>query len=94
MSFRLTNAPVVFMDLMNKVFQACLEKFVVMFIDDILVYSKSPEEHTQHLRIVLQILKEHRLYDKFSKCEFWLNKVSFLGHMVSKQGVQVDPCNV
>ncbi|EOY19707.1 Retrotransposon protein [Theobroma cacao] len=78
------------MDLMNRVFKPYLDKFVVVFIDDILIYSKSREEHEQHLKIVLQILREHRLYAKFSKCEFWLESVAFLGHVVSKEGIQVD----
>ncbi|WRX08486.1 Reverse transcriptase domain - like 6 [Theobroma cacao] len=90
MSFGLTNAPAAFMDLMNRVFKPYLDKFVVVFIDDILIYSKSREEHEQHLKIVLQILREHRLYAKFSKCEFWLESVAFLGHVVSKDGIQVD----
>ncbi|WRX29259.1 Reverse transcriptase domain - like 10 [Theobroma cacao] len=90
MSFGLTNAPAAFMDLMNRVFKPYLDKFVVVFIDDILIYSKSREEHEQHLKIVLQILREHRLYAKFSKCEFWLESVAFLGHVVSKEGIQVD----
>ncbi|EOY03326.1 DNA/RNA polymerases superfamily protein [Theobroma cacao] len=90
MSFGLTNAPAAFMDLMNRVFKPYLDKFVVVFIDDILIYSKSREEHEQHLKIVLQILREHRLYAKFSKCEFWLESVAFLGHVVSKEGIRVD----
>lgn len=87
MSFRLTNAPVAFMNFMNTVFKPFLDKFVIVFIDDILVYSKSSKEHEQHLRIVLQILREQRLNAKFSKCEFWLD----LGHRVLKEGIQVDP---
>ncbi|EOY03078.1 Retrotransposon protein, putative [Theobroma cacao] len=90
MSFGLTNAPAAFMDLMNRVFKPYLDKFMVVFIDDILIYSKSRKEHEQHLKIVLQILKEHQLYAKFSKCEFWLESVAFLGHVVSKDGIQVD----
>ncbi|WRX16227.1 Reverse transcriptase domain - like 10 [Theobroma cacao] len=90
MSFRLTNAPTTFMDLMNLVVKPYLDKFVVVFIDDILIYSKSRKEHEQHLKIVLQILREHQLYAKFSKCEFWLESVAFLGHVVSKDGIQVD----
>ncbi|KAL5578787.1 hypothetical protein UlMin_011229 [Ulmus minor] len=82
MPFGLTNAPAAFMDLMNRVFQAYLDKFVIMFIDDILVYSRSQEEHANHLRMVLQTLVEHRLYAKFSKCEFWLQSVQFLGHVI------------
>ena len=94
MSFGLKNAPAVFMDLMQRVFQPYLDQFVVIFIDDILVYSKSEEEHEKHLRIVLQTLRDHKLYAKFSKCEFWLNQVSFLGHIISEEGVEVDPAKV
>ncbi|WRX07829.1 Reverse transcriptase domain - like 4 [Theobroma cacao] len=90
MSFGLTNAPTAFMDLINRVFKPYLDKFVVVFIDDILIYSKSREEHEQHLKIVLPILREHQLYAKFSKCEFWLESFAFLGHVVSKDGIQVD----
>ena len=89
--FWLTNAPAAFMDLMNWVFKPYLDKFVVVFIDDILIYSKSHVEHGEHLRIVLETLITHQLYAKLSKCEFWLNSVSFLGHVISKEGVQVDP---
>ena len=91
MSFGLTNAPAAFMDLMNRVFRPFLDRFVIVFIDDILVYSKSRAEHTMHLSLVLQTLREHQLYTKFSKCEFWLEEVAFLGHVVSKAGIQVDP---
>jgi hypothetical protein len=94
MSFGLTNAPAHFMYLMNSVFMPKLNKFVVVFIDDILIYSKSKEEHAYHLRIVLTWLREHQLYAKFSKCEFWLNKVQFLGHVLSAEGVVVDPSKV
>nr|AAX95496.1 Retrotransposon gag protein, putative [Oryza sativa Japonica Group]AAX96716.1 retrotransposon protein, putative, Ty3-gypsy sub-class [Oryza sativa Japonica Group]ABA93039.1 retrotransposon protein, putative, Ty3-gypsy subclass [Oryza sativa Japonica Group] len=94
MSFGLTNTPAFFMNLMNKVFMEFLDKFVVVFIDDILIYSKSEEEHEQHLRLVLEKLKEHRLYAKFSKCDFWLSEVKFLGHVITAQGVAVDPSNV
>ena len=90
MSFGLTNALAVFMDLMNRVFKSFLDHFVIFFIDDILVYSKSKEKHERHLRLALQTLREHELYAKFSKCEFWLNSVSFLGHVVSKDGISVD----
>ena len=89
--FGLTNALVAFMDLMNRVFTPYLDRFVIVFIDDILVYSGSPEEHAEHLRTVLQILREHQLYAKFSKCQFWLDKVAFLGHVISAEGVSVDP---
>jgi len=94
MPFGLTNAPAVFMDLMNRVFRPYLDKFVVVFIDDILVYSKSYLEHEQHLRQVLMTLKERRLYAKLSKCEFWLNEVIFLGHIISAEGISVDPRKV
>jgi len=90
MPFGLTNAPAVFMDLMNRVFRPFLDKFVIVFIDDILVYSRSQEEHENHLKTVLQTLREHKLYAKFSKCEFWLDSVAFLGHVVSKDGIKVD----
>ena len=91
MSFGLTNAPAYFMNMMNKVFMEFLDKFVVVFIDDILVYSKNEEEHKEHLRLVLGKLKEHQLYAKFSKCEFWLKEVGFLGHVISGEGIAVDP---
>ena len=90
MSFGLTNAPTAFMDLMNRVFRPFLDRFVIIFIDDILVYSKNKAKHAMHLRLVLKTLKEHQLYAKFSKCEFWLEEVAFLGHVVSKEGIQVD----
>ena len=93
MPFRLTNAPAAFMDLMNRIFGPYLDKFVIVFIDDILVYSSSPKEHAGHLRTVLQILRERQLYDKFSKCQFWLDKVAFLGHVISAEGISVDPQN-
>jgi hypothetical protein len=94
MSFGLTNAPTAFMDLMNRVFKDFLDNFVIVFIDDILVYSESEEAHEQHLRMVLQRLREHKLYAKFKKCEFWLSQVSFLGHVVSKDGILVDPVKI
>ena len=90
MPFGLTNAPVAFMDLMNKVFYPYLDQFVIVFIDDILVYSKYAEEHALHLRIVLKTLRDKQLYAKFFKCEFWLNEVVFLGHVVSGDGIFVD----
>ncbi|WMV42565.1 hypothetical protein MTR67_035950 [Solanum verrucosum] len=91
MSFGLTNAPAAFMGLMNEVFKQFLDSLVIVFIDDILVYLKSEEEHTDHLRIVLGVFGKQKLYEKFSKCEFWLTSVAFLGHVVSKEGVMVDP---
>ena len=91
MPFRLMNAPTTFMNLMHRVFQHYLYRFVVVFVDDILIYSKSKEDHEGHLRVVLQTLREHRLYAKFSKCEFWLTEVRFIGHMVSALRVFVDP---
>ncbi|XP_071924914.1 uncharacterized protein [Coffea arabica] len=94
MPFGLTNAPAAFMDLMQRVFKKYLDQFVVVFIDDILIYSKTREEHVKHLEIVLQILREQKLYVKFSKCEFWLDEISFLGHKVSKEGIAVDPAKV
>ena len=94
MPFGLTNAPAAFMDLMNRTFQPYLDRFVVVFIDNILVYSKDEEEHEGHLRKVLEILREKRLYAKLSKCEFWLEKVAFLGHVISKEGVVVDPSKI
>jgi hypothetical protein len=94
MSFGLTNAPAYFMYLMNKVFMEYLDKFVVVFIDHILVFSKNEEEHEVHLQLVLQKLREHKLYAKFSKCEFWLKEVAFLGHVLSKGGVSIDPGKV
>ena len=91
MSFGLTNAPAAFMDLMNRVFQPYVDQFVVVFIDDILVYSKDRESHDTHLQVVLETLRKEWLYAKLSKCEFWLNEVSFLGHIVSNEGIRVDP---
>ena len=94
MSFGLTNTPAYFMNLMNKVFMEFLDKFVVVFIDDILVYSKNEEEHKEHLCLVLEKLREHQLYTKFSKCESWLKEVGFLGHVISGEGIAVDPTKV
>ena len=91
MSFGLTTAPTAFMDLMNRVFKPFLDQFVIVFIDDILVYSQNEDEHREHLRRVLEVLRAHRLFAKFSKCEFWLSSVSFLGHVVSRDGISVDP---
>ena len=91
MPFGLTNASAAFMDLMNRVFHPYLDRFVIVFIDDILVYSGSSEEHSEHLTIVLQTLRERQLYAKLSKCQFWLDRVTFLGHVISAEGVSVDP---
>jgi len=94
MPFGVTNAPAVFMDYMNQIFRPFLDKFVVVFIDDILIYSKNKEEHIDHLRVVLAVLREHQLYGKLSKCEFWLEEVQFLGHVISAQGIAVDPSKI
>ena len=94
MSSRLTNAPAYFMYLMNSVFITKLDKFVAVFIDDILIYSENEADHVEHLRVVLSRLREHKLYAKFSKCEFWLSKVPFLGHILSKDGISIDPYKV
>jgi hypothetical protein len=94
MSFDLTNAPAYFMNLMNKVFMEYLDRFVVVFIDDILIYSKNDSDHEEHLRLVLQKLRDNQLYAKFSKCEFWLDEVPFLGHIISNGGILVDPVKV
>ncbi|KAM0038166.1 putative nucleotidyltransferase, Ribonuclease H [Helianthus debilis subsp. tardiflorus] len=94
MPFGLTNAPAAFMDLMNRVCKPYLDKFVIVFIDDILIYSKSQADHEKHLRCILELLQREKLYAKFSKCEFWLREVQFLGHVVSERGIQVDPAKV
>ena len=94
MPFGLTNASIVFMDLMNRVFHPYLDQFVVVFMDDILVYSKDAQEHEQHLKILLQILREKKLFPKLSKCDFWLKEVSFLGHIVYAEGIRVDPTKI
>ncbi|GKE49793.1 putative reverse transcriptase domain-containing protein [Tanacetum coccineum] len=92
--FRLTNAPAVFMDLMNRVCKPYLDKFVIIFIDDILIYSKSKEEHAEHLKLILELLKKEELYAKFSKCDFWLSRVQFIGHVIDSEGIQVDPAKI
>ena len=91
MPFGLTNTPAVFMCLMNNVMDKYLDNFVVVFIDDILIYSKSKEEHKEQLKIVLQELREHQLYAKFSKCDFFKDKIQYLGHVVTKEGIFVNP---
>ena len=94
MSFGLTNAPAYFMYLMNLVFMPELDKFMVMFIDDILIYSENEADHAKHLRVILFRLREHELYANFSKCEFWLSKVPFLGHILFEDGISIDPSKV
>ena len=94
MPFGLINAPAAFIDLMNRVFRPYLDQFVIVFIDDVLIYSRSKEEHEQHLRLALQTLREHQLYVKFNKCEFWLEQIQFLRHVISGAGIQVNPTKV
>ncbi|GJY41424.1 putative reverse transcriptase domain-containing protein [Tanacetum coccineum] len=90
----LTNASAVFMDLMNRVCKPYLDKFVIVFIDDILIYSKNKKEHEEHLKQILELLKKEELYAKFSKCEFWIPKVQFLGHVIDSEGIHVDPAKI
>nr|GFC77130.1 putative reverse transcriptase domain-containing protein [Tanacetum cinerariifolium] len=94
MPFGLTKAPAVFMDLMNRVCKPYLVKFVIVFIDDIIIYSKDEKEHEEHLKTILRLLKKEELYAKFSKCEFWIPKVQFLGHVIDSQGIHVDPAKI
>ncbi|GJZ09685.1 putative reverse transcriptase domain-containing protein, partial [Tanacetum coccineum] len=94
MPFGLTNAPTILMDLMNRVCEPYLDKFVIVFIDDILIYSKSRKEHKENLKLILRLLKKEELYAKFSKCEFWLSKVQFLGHVIDREGIHVDPTKI
>ncbi|KAI3827938.1 hypothetical protein L1987_02027 [Smallanthus sonchifolius] len=94
MPFGLTNAPAVFMDLMNRVCKPYLDKFVIVFIDDILIYSRTKEDHEHHLKLILELLRNEKLYAKFSKCEFWIREVHFLGHVINKNGIHVDPSKI
>nr|GEV10966.1 putative reverse transcriptase domain-containing protein [Tanacetum cinerariifolium] len=90
MPFGLTNAPAVFIDLMNRVCKPYLDKFVIVFIDDILIYSKDKKENEEYLKVILDLLKKEELYTKFLKCEFWIPKVQFLGHVIDSRGIHVD----
>ena len=89
--FGLTNTPTTFMCLMNSVLSKYLDKFLVVFIDDILIYSRTKEEHVEHLKIILKVLREHHLYAKFNKCDFYKDKIQYLGHVISEEGISVDP---
>ncbi|CAA0829054.1 Uncharacterized mitochondrial protein AtMg00860, partial [Striga hermonthica] len=94
MPFGLNNAPAIFINLMNRIFHPYLDEFVIVFIDDILIYSMSQKEHEEHLRVVLETLRREKLYAKFSKCKFWLQRVAFLGHVITQAGIEVDPSKV
>jgi hypothetical protein len=94
MPFGLTNMSAIFMDLMNHVCKPYLDKFVIVFIDDILIYSRTKQDQEQYLKILLELLRKEKLYAKFSKCEFWLREVQFPGHVINSQGIQVDPAKV
>nr|GFA68389.1 putative reverse transcriptase domain-containing protein [Tanacetum cinerariifolium] len=94
MPFGLTNAPTIFTDLMNRVCKPYLDKFIIEFIDDILIYSRNKEEHENHLRIILELLRKEKLYAKFSKCDFWIRTVQFLGHLIDSQGLHIDPAKI
>ena len=93
-SFGLTNAPATFMCLMNGIFRKYLDKFIIVFLDDILIYSKSEEEHEEHLRITLQVLRENQLYAKLSKCSFYQRQIQYLGHIISEEGISIDPSKI
>ncbi|GJU56682.1 putative reverse transcriptase domain-containing protein [Tanacetum coccineum] len=94
MPFGITNAPAVFMDLINRVCKPYLDKFVIVFIDDILIYSRNKEEHANRLRIILKLLKKEKLYAMFSKCDFWIHIVQFFRHLIDNQGLHVDPAKI
>jgi hypothetical protein len=94
MPFGLANAPGVFMDMMHRVCKPYLDKFVIVFIDDILIYSKTQDDHAEHLKRIPELLRNEKLYAKFSKCEFWLFEVQFLGHVINSEGIQVDPAKI
>ncbi|GJT44000.1 putative reverse transcriptase domain-containing protein [Tanacetum coccineum] len=94
MLFGLTNTPAIFMDFMNRVCKPYLDRFVIVFIDDILIYSKSRKEHEGHIKLILRLLKKEELYAKFSKCEFWLSKVQFIGYVINSEGIHVDPAKI